>query len=329
MTPVKLGIIGCGIAARELHWPALREMADRFTITAVCNHTEPKARTFAEMVGGVPYLLDYRELLRRADVEAVLIALPIELNYPVTRDALRAGKHVLVEKPLAKNLTQAGRMVRFPEQFPTVAMVAENFRYRSTLARVSEMLNAGEIGQPYAAVWNLLIKMDVDNPYARTRWRIHHQYPGGFVTDGGVHYVAGLRELFDEITAGSAFTATVNPRIGEVDTFGLQFQTTSGVQGQLNLFFSATGWREDQLRIFGSRGSLVVEGSKITVKRSGSVDRSEEVPDDGGYRNEWEAFYRAIREGETVKSNFWQAYRDLHILLKALHAASGNRRMRF
>ena len=95
-----MGVIGCGIAAHDLHWPALRDMKDKFKIIAVCNHTEPKAKAFSETVGGVPYVLDYKDLLSREDVDAVTIILPFELNRRVTEDALAAGKHVMAEKPL-------------------------------------------------------------------------------------------------------------------------------------------------------------------------------------------------------------------------------------
>lgn len=131
MEPIGLGIIGCGIAAHDLHWPALREMKDRFRITAVCNHTEPKAKAFSETVGGVPYVLDYKDLLSREDVDAVSIILPFELNCRVAEDALRAGKHVMAEKPLASNLDDAKKMLTYGETYaPLVMMVAENFRYR-------------------------------------------------------------------------------------------------------------------------------------------------------------------------------------------------------
>jgi len=78
-----------------------------FTITMVCNHTAPKAESFARMVGDVPYVLDYQEILQHPEVEAVDIVLPIPLNYQVTMDALNAGKHVIVEKPLAAHSRKA------------------------------------------------------------------------------------------------------------------------------------------------------------------------------------------------------------------------------
>src|SRR3712207_113065 len=94
---VRLGVIGTGLAVEQLHWPALRRMPDRFQVAAFANHTRPKAEHFARYSGASldDYHQDYREVLRRDDVEAVLVSLPIPLNYPVARDCLEAGKHVI------------------------------------------------------------------------------------------------------------------------------------------------------------------------------------------------------------------------------------------
>ena len=116
MKPVRLGIIGCGLAAKNIHWPALKKLKDKFSIVCVCNHTEPKARQFSKLVGNVPYVLDYKDLLKRPDLEAVDIILPICLNYSVTKDSLEAGKHVIVEKPLAANIKDAKEMLKFENQ---------------------------------------------------------------------------------------------------------------------------------------------------------------------------------------------------------------------
>ena len=89
---IHLGVIGCGIAASELHWPALQRIPHYFRISAVCNHTEPKARDFARIAGGVPYYLECADLLKQDPVEAVLIGLPIELNYRVDKGCTSGRK---------------------------------------------------------------------------------------------------------------------------------------------------------------------------------------------------------------------------------------------
>lgn len=329
MKPVKLGIIGCGIAARDLHYPALQQLKDKFEIIIVCNHTEPKAKQFAEMVGGVPYVLDYHDLLKRQDVEAVDIILPIHLNYQVTKDSLKAGKHVIVEKPLAANLTQANEMLGFEKKYSQVKMVAENFSYRPIFFRLKKLMEQGEIGKPYSVFWNVFLLIDSSNKYAQTQWRIKHQFPGGFITDGGVHNIAALRYLFGEFVSGSAFAKSVNPAIGELDTFSFQFRTKQNIDGIFNVFFSSNGFFENRIIILGDKASIIVENNTLTIKQKNRPDIREIIEDDGGYTAEFEDFYEAIRTGKKVVASFRESYRDLEIIIKALEAAETGEKVKF
>jgi predicted dehydrogenase len=321
MKPVKLGIIGCGIAARDLHWPALKELPDQFEIVAVCNHTEPKAKEFSRMVGNVPYVLDYKKVLAMPEVEAVDIILPIELNCQVVTEVAKAGKHILVEKPLAANLREAENLVALEKGYNKVTMVAEHFRYRSIFRQIKSYIAAGEIGSPYAAFWNSFGFVDENNKYAQTKWRIQHQYPGGFVTDSGVHNIAALRDLFGDVTGIGSFTKTVNRAVGEVDSFSMQFTTPCQVSGVINIFFSVNGFSENRLMILGKEGSIIAEDNLLTLKRNHQIDITEKFEHDDGYQEEFQAFYQAIRSGQKVKSTFDEAYRDLKVIIDALNSA--------
>jgi predicted dehydrogenase len=318
MNPVKLGIIGCGIAARELHWPALKQLKDKFEIRAVCNHTENKAREFSKLVGNVPYDLDYRDLLKRRDVQAVDIVLPIYLNYQVTKDALAAGKHVLVEKPLAANLAQAKKMLQFEERYKQVTMVAENFRYRPGLKILKKYLNQYKIGKTFSVFWDYFALMDSKNKYAHTAWRIKHKHVGGFITDGGVHNIAAIRYLFGDLNRTIALTASINKNIGEIDCFSMQFITTSGVQGILNIFLSSRGYSENRVLILGTKGSIILENGRIVVRNEDRIISDEMIQNDNGYVEEFEDFYQAIRNGKKVSSSFSECYKDLEVIIKAI-----------
>jgi len=329
MEPIRLGIIGCGIAAHDLHWPALREMKDRFRITAVCNHTEPKAKSFSETVGSVPYVLDYKDLLSREDVDAVSIILPFELNCRVAEDALRAGKHVMVEKPLASNLEDAKKMLTFGETYsPLVTMVAENFRYRPLYLRVKELLDASAVGRVYAVVWNFFTNVgtEANKPYMSTEWRFGSIYRGGFLVDGGVHIIAALRDLFGKITSTRALTSCVNPDAGRVDTMSSQFSMADEVICTVNQFYSAPGLRVNSIHIFGEDGTLLVDNdtNTIALKKRGKPDSIETTGVERGYIGEYDDFYRAIRGGSPVVSSFHEAYHDLKAILGALESADYN-----
>jgi predicted dehydrogenase len=326
MKPIKLGLIGCGIAARKLHWPALKELKDKYDLCVVCNHTETKAKDFANLVGGGPFVTDYQELLQMPELEAVDIVLPINLNYQVTRDTLEAGKHVIVEKPLAANLSDAKKMASFEEKYACVKMVAENYRYRPGLKRIKQLLDTNTIGKPYAVFWNHFALVDENNPYARTAWRINHQYQGGFITDAGVHNIAGLRFLFADIECGTTLMKSVNSHIGELDSFSFQFLTKNNIHGSLNIFVSTHGFAENRLLILGHEGSLRLEDSRIFVKTKSGKNLEEEVNNDKGYKEEFEDFFQAIRHGNPVISSFAEAYRDLEVIFGALNAGQSWRR---
>jgi len=163
----------------------------------------------------------------------------------------------------------------------------------------------------------------LENKYAQTKWRIEHKHKGGFITDGGIHNIAALRLMFGEITAGNAFSKSINPAIGEVDTFSLQFEAKNRVHGVLNIFRSPNGVSKNQLLVLGKQGSIIVEANKrILVKKQNDTEVEVTIEEDTSYRNEFEDFYQAIRNGKEVVSSFSKAYEDLYVLLTALDSAN-------
>ncbi len=321
MEPVKLAIIGCGIAARDLHYPALISLRNKFEIIMVCNHTEDKARDFAKMVGGVPWVRDYHEVLANSAVDAVDIALPIDLNYEVCRAAIEAGKHVILEKPLAANLDQAQALVDLAERHNGVYLLAENFRYRPGLQGIKDLLMDGHIGRPYALIWNYHGLLEKTNKYARTKWRIKHHYEGGFITDGGVHNIAGIRFLAGNIIKYQAMARQINPAIGEMDTFSMHFDTDQGISGTLNLFQSSNGYYENKVLLLGTDGALKLEDGILTLHHKDQVIEKITFEEDKGYTEEFEDFYQAVQTGSKVISDFKEGYKDLEIMLGAVSHA--------
>jgi predicted dehydrogenase len=329
MRKVKLGIIGTGLAAKNLHLPALQKLKNKFEIVAVCNHTEKKAKDFAKLVGGVPYYLNYRELLKRKDVEAVDITLPINLNYKVARDSIKAGKHVILEKPLAGNMREAKELLKLDKKYDTVKMVAENFRYRKVFQKAKDLIGKGEIGKPYAVNWNLYYQVTSERDYGATKWRQKHQYPGGFILDAGVHNIAAIKMILGDFKFGNSLTTSINKKIGKIDTMAFQFQLKNGIIGLFNLYFSVNGHWEDKLLIFGNKGSIEINTNILTLKQEGKKDKTEDLTDGHGYDAELTDFYNAIVKGTKVEYSFKEAYRDMEIVLGALKSAENNRTVQF
>src|SRR5688572_18921464 len=99
--PVRLGLIGTGLAVTRLHWPALATLRDRFSVVAFTDPDRTAAAGFAAQAGldMDGYEPDVQTLLARPDIDAALVAVPIQLSHGIAAAALEAGKHVLCEKP--------------------------------------------------------------------------------------------------------------------------------------------------------------------------------------------------------------------------------------
>ncbi len=322
---IKLGIIGTGLAAKNLHLPALKRLIDRYEITAVCNHTKKKAREFSQLIGGVKYYLDYKDLLKDEDVEAVDITLPIDLNYKVTIDSLKAGKHVFLEKPLAGSMVEAKKMLQLESRYKQVMLLAENFRYRKVYNSVNDLLKKKSIGKVYAAQWNVFYRVTSDKDYGATKWRQKHEYVGGFMLDAGVHNIAALRMLFGEVKSVAAFTYSINPKIGKPDTMSVQMIFKSGVKVIYNLFFSVKHHWENKLLVFGDNGTVEVNDDLIALKLNDDNPQIIDGSDFGGYDEEFMDFYNAIFNRKKVKSSFIDGYKDMEVVFAALKSAETNK----
>jgi predicted dehydrogenase len=126
MRMVKVGVIGCGEIAQWMHLPFLTELPG-FRVTAVCDISPRVVEHVGERFGVERRFTDVQALLEHGDVEAVVIATPIHSDPAIA--AAKAGKHVLVEKPMAFNLAEAEAMVDAGEQAGVTLMVAYMKRY--------------------------------------------------------------------------------------------------------------------------------------------------------------------------------------------------------
>jgi hypothetical protein len=149
MRPLRLGLLGTGIAARKLYWPALAGMRDKVQIVACANRTRSKAEAFAANTGTPKVVADADALFALPEVEAVLISLPIDKQPRYILKALKAGKAVLSEKPLAPSVAAGRRLLEQARPFAKrgpVWMVAENFFFMPAAAWTEDLLARGALG---------------------------------------------------------------------------------------------------------------------------------------------------------------------------------------
>ncbi len=326
---IRLGVIGTGLAIEQLHWPALRQMPERFSIVAFANHSRTKAEHFAGYSGASMdgYAADYHDLLRRDDVEAVLIALPIPLNLPVTREALAAGKHVICEKPSGANQADAEAFLELAEQYhDRVLLVAENFFYRDDARFARSLLDDGAIGRLHFVSWRVLSHL-VPKPgnFTSTPWRHVAEYQGGPHLDAGVHHTALLRFLCGDVTRLHGEVQDANGIFGGPSDLTLNLRFASGVVGNYTACYPEIAFPDEpnDLRLYGDEGLITITTGqrKVTVRRPDGTGEVHRFQADGGYFNELLNFYEALIHGEPLIADVPQNVRNMQIVLKGLESA--------
>ena len=192
---IGIGIIGCGRIS-DLHVePYLKDPRTGITAIAEVDPDLLERRGGAWQVPADRRYLDYRDLLARPDVDVVEILSPHHLHHEMTLTALAAGKHTVVQKPMAINLAQADEMLAAAATARGRFKVFENFIFYAPIRRARELIDAGEIGEPITirlksnpgfspSAWEV--------PLAAARWRFDASRCGGgpLVFDDGHHKFA-------------------------------------------------------------------------------------------------------------------------------------------
>jgi predicted dehydrogenase len=327
-TPLRLGIIGTGLAVEKLHWPALKRMPDRFRVTAFANHTRPKAEHFAEFSGASmdDFTEDYHALLRRDDVDAVLISLPIPLNLPVTQAALEAGKHVLCEKPAGGTESEAREMLELTQRHRDQAvMIAENWFYRDDLRYTRHLLDEGAIGRVHLVTWrNISQLIPREGAFSSTPWRHEADYEGGPHLDAGVHHTAQIRLLCGDAMRVHGELQDANSTHRGPSDLAMTLRFISGAVGSYTASYPELAMPEEpnDMRLYGTEGVMSVarRGARI-FRPDGSVEEWKVEMPDAGYYNEFLNFHEALTGTAPLIGTISQSVRNMEIITQGLASA--------
>lgn len=321
--PIRLAFIGAGIFARDGHLPAIQSLAPAYQIVAVYSQSQATASAFASLLPGtVDTYTDLSALLARPDIEAVDILLPIDVMPAVVQQALRAGKHVVSEKPVAPDVA-TGRALLGVKAAKQVWMVAENYRYESAFIQAGEIVKRGELGRLLLCHWAAHVGMTPGNKYYPSLWRRSNRFPVGYLLDGGVHYVAALRLVLGEIDRVTAMTAQMRDDLPPADTLSATLHFDGGLIGTLGVTHAGTAPWPPALRIVGERGAISVYREELEVTCGGETRRQSFAR--GGIQGELAAFAAAIREGAPHRNTPEEALQDVSVVEAILQAADSGR----
>ena len=183
------------------------------------------------------------------------------------------------------------------------------------------MVRRGEIGKVTVMSWNVLRFMGIDEKYNKTPWRPDHVYPGGYVLDGGVHYIHVLQMMAGRIGSVSACTRSIEPALGKPDTAFALLTHENGVLSSLNLSWRARDPMDHRLRICGTDGTILVDDKSLTLMDL--EGKEEEVPfiEEDSIYLELIEFHRAVALGENPEISLESTAHDVEVILAMLESA--------
>lgn len=259
MKEIKWGFIGCGEVTEKKSGPAFNEVPGS-QVVAVMSRSEKKARSYAERHHIRKWYTDAQELIDDPGVNAVYIATPPSSHATFAIMAMKAGKPVYVEKPLAASYNDCIRINRISEQTGVPCFVAYYRRYLPYFQKVKEIIQSGGIGD----VINVQVRFSVpprDLDYHSGKempWRLQPDISGGgYFYDLAPHQIDLLQDLFGVITRAHGYPANRAHLYEAEDTISACFFFESGIPGSGSwCFVGHESAKEDCIEIIGDKGSL-------------------------------------------------------------------------
>jgi predicted dehydrogenase len=309
--PVRLGLIGTGVAARELYLPVWPGIRSRIELVACTNRTLHKAHGYAELARIPKVVASAEELIELPEVEAVLVSLPIEAQPKVVLRALARGKPVLSEKPVAPSVARGERLVREASRLSVPWLVAENFAFLDTVLRIQHWVERGRLGAIRLAQVHQFTVMDRKNPYFHTPWRQAPRFRGAFVLDAGVHLAHALRRCLGMPIEISSLSAGLCPGLPAPDTAVAALRFPGGTLGTWNSCFGAR--REGpMLELFGSKASAALFWHEAVLSASNGRKTAVTSKRDS-FAAEFVHFADVVRRGVSPRVTPEEALLDLRI----------------
>ncbi|MGD6879867.1 Gfo/Idh/MocA family protein [Bacillus infantis] len=261
MEQIKIGVIGCGSIAKHRHLPEYH-LNGRAEIMAVCDIVEERAMDMAALYHAEAYT-SYEDLLANPEIDAVSVCTPNYLHAPISIAALKAGKHVLCEKPMAVSVEEAESMIEAARKYGKKLMIGHNQRFVPSHQKARAFIASGEAGKVYSF-----------------RTAFGHGGPEGWSADGkdswffrkseafigamgdlGVHKTDLIRYLLgEEITQAGAFVEGSSKENSDVDdTAVCILKTESGVIGTLAASWSYVSKEDNSTIIYAENAILRLE----------------------------------------------------------------------
>jgi UDP-N-acetyl-2-amino-2-deoxyglucuronate dehydrogenase len=339
MSTFRFGLIGCGrIAPNHAHNIMKLEQAE---LKAVCDLAPEKAEHYSRTYGGEVYT-DYRAVLAHPDIDIISIATSSGCHAEIGIAAAEAGKHVIVEKPMALSLHDADRLIAACAKNHVYLGVCHQNRYNQVVQKLRQALEAGRFGKLTHAVASIRWYRD-QHYFEQDSWHGTWAQDGGVLMNQSIHNIDLLQWMMGQATGIYGKIATRQRDI-EVEDLGLGILTfQSGAMGMIEA--SSTVYPhnlEETLNIFGEKGTVILGGpsiNKIEAWRfaDGLDDEAEVIKSFGetppniygfGHRELYLRYMKAIETGTKFDIPGTEGRKALEVILGIYHSSLSGQAMR-
>jgi predicted dehydrogenase len=252
MQKLGVGIIGLG-AAGLLHAESYNQISDKARVVVLCDKDKGCVESNAPIYGACPYT-NYHDILQRKDIDIIDICLPHHLHAKAAIAAAEAGKHILVEKPIATTLKDADDMIKAAKKAGVKFMVAENHAFIPAHALAKKMVDQGQIGRVFLAkAYEIVGDVPIEHG-----WKTSPEALGSLL-DMGVHRFFVLQWIMGEVKSVFAFAEKLTCELDTKndDTAVIVLQFKNGALGEVDLTSGAVSEPTNRLELYGIKGTII------------------------------------------------------------------------
>jgi predicted dehydrogenase len=273
-------IVGTSIGLM-LHLPALREAG--FTVHALVGTDQARTSERAALTGVPHAFTNLRDALELPEVDAVIVATPPFTHAPLVLEAIAAGKHVVCEKPFARDLPEARSLLEAADKAGVVHLYGTEFRFDGPQALLERVIREGAIGTPRFALSIMQVPTLADPTAEVPAWFDDVEHGGGWLGGAGSHTLDAIRSALGEFVSVSASVQRLGPRPGVTvdDTYTVRFTLDTGVEGVAHSSAAIPGPHLLITKITGTSGTAWIDMATRSVwVDDGSGPRQIEIPAD-------------------------------------------------
>lgn len=328
---IRCALVGCGRVAPR-HAESITALPET-SLVAVADIVESRARHFATKYGAEPHF-EWRQVLDRKDVDVVHITTPSGMHADMAIAALQAGKHVIVEKPVALSLADTDRMIAAEKVSGKKLCVMLQNRFNAPMQELRALVDSGKLGRLHLGA--ATVRWYRPQEYYNDGWHGTWAMDGGALMNQSVHHIDALQWLMGEPESVFAQTAT---RIHQMEAEDVGVAVLKFKSGALATIEGSTlTWPqnlEGSVALFGDKGSVKVGGTALNRKEfwkvEGALEHEREAithdlmdpPSVYGQSHQTviEAFARAIAAGTPTPNPASEARRSLAVVLGIYESA--------